>query len=171
MRMIDTYPICDLYPQYQTSLLPITLEIGPRVNVIAKISCMCSFLNLGFTYSVSTHSSHATWTLPKRALSTTTLKLKLVCGMKSVNWKTISIFNYANDTITILFLTKVALLQKYRVWYFNRQLKCFSSMNNFMVSKFCMITVHHSSRCNNKKNFAKVVVCCGKIHTTKGILT
>ena len=113
MRMIDTYPICDLYLQYQTSLLPITLEIGPRVNVIAKISCMCSFLNLGFTYSVSTHSSHATWTLPKRALSTTTLKLKLVCGMKSVNWKTISIFNYANDTITILFLTKVALLQKY----------------------------------------------------------
>ena len=151
MRIIDTYPICDLYRQYQTSLLPITLEIGPRVNVIAKISCMCSFLNHGFTYSVSTHSSHATWTLPKRALSTTTLKLKLVCGMKSVNWKTISIFNYANDTITVLFLTKVALLQNYRVCYFNRQLKCFISMNNFMVSKFCMITVHHSSRYNNKK--------------------
>ena len=67
---------------------------------------MCSFLNLGFTYSVSTHSSYATWTLPKRALSTTTLKSKLVCGMKSVNWKTISIFNYANDTITILFIDK-----------------------------------------------------------------
>ena len=60
MRIIDNYPICDLYPQYQTSLLPITLEIGPRVNVIAKISCMFSFVNLGFTYSVSTHSSHAT---------------------------------------------------------------------------------------------------------------